>query len=119
MLQAFGWEAAGSPVRVMSFSYTALQRVERAAPGVQLVQLLDKAAAWPMLRRVVGSDWIVGPGIVELREHPRLGRSIRRSGRDLHVWTVNSESDLQICLDLGVRAVITDRPAYIADLLEA
>jgi glycerophosphoryl diester phosphodiesterase len=102
----------------MSFSYTALQRVERLAPEVPLVQLVDHAGYWPMLRRAIGKDWIVGPGIAELREHPRLGTRIARSGHDIHVWTVNTEADLQLCLDLGVKAVITDRPKAILGLLD-
>lgn len=118
MLRDFGWDRAGAPVRVMSFSFTALQRVERLAPEVQLVQLLDKPASWPMLRRVIGRDWIVGPGIKMLRDHPRVAESITRSGRDIHVWTVNKEKDLDRCLALGVKAVITDRPRLMLDLLE-
>ncbi len=117
MLRDFGWDRAGSPVRVMSFSFTALQRVERLAPDIQLVQLIEHAQYWPMLRRAIGKDWIVGPGIVELREHPKLGSRISRAGHDIHVWTVNTPEDLQVCLDLGVKAVITDRPAYILELL--
>jgi glycerophosphoryl diester phosphodiesterase len=102
----------------MSFSFTALQRIQRLAPGVELVMLVEKAHHWPMLRRVVGDDWIIGPGIEELRAHPGLRRSLQRSGRQLHVWTVNTEADLQLCLDLGVRAVITDRPAHLLELLD-
>ena len=117
MLGDFGWDEPGAPVRVMSFSFTALQRVERAAPGIQLVQLVDKYQYWSMLRRVIGPDWIVGPGIELLREHPRLARGITRSGRDIHVWTVNTDRDLQLCLDAGVKAVITDRPAYVLERL--
>ena len=101
----------------MSFSFTALQRVERLAPEVKLVQLIEHAQYWPMLRRAIGKDWIVGPGIAELREHPKLGSRISRAGHDIHVWTVNTPEDLQLCLDLGVKAVITDRPAYIRELL--
>jgi glycerophosphoryl diester phosphodiesterase len=119
MLRDFGWDRAGAPVRVMSFSFTALQRVERLAPEVRLVQLVDHAQYWPMLRRAIGKDWIVGPGIVELKEHRKLGTRIARAGHDLHVWTVNTEEDLRLCLDLGVKAVITDRPAYILGLLDA
>jgi glycerophosphoryl diester phosphodiesterase len=119
MLRDFGWDRAGTPARVMSFSYTALQRVERLAPEVPLVQLIDHAGYWPMLRRAIGKDWIVGPGIDELREHPKLGARITRAGRDVHVWTVNTEADLQLCLDLGVKAVITDRPKEIVGLLDA
>jgi glycerophosphoryl diester phosphodiesterase len=118
MLREFGWDQPGSPVRVMSFSFTALQRVERLAPDIQLVQLFDKPNQWPMLRRVIGKDWIVGPGIKILRQHPRLRESLKRSGRDIHVWTVNKEKDLQICLDLGVKAVISDKPRFMLDLLD-
>jgi glycerophosphoryl diester phosphodiesterase len=117
LLRDFGWDGIGSPARVMSFSYTALQRVERLAPGVPLVMLLDRASYWPMLRRVIGPDWIVGPGIDELAEHPRLGRSITRAGHLMHVWTVNTPAQLELCQELGVRAVISDRPAYLLELL--
>ena len=117
-LRHLGWDRAGSPARVMSFSWTALQRVERLAPDVPLVMLIEHAHTWLMLRRMIGSDWIVGPGIKELTEHPRLGPRITRAGHDMHVWTVNSDKQLDLCLELGVKAVITDRPAYILDLLD-
>jgi glycerophosphoryl diester phosphodiesterase len=121
LLDDFGWaDPSGggpSPVRVMSFSHTALQRMERLAPAVPVVQLIDKAQYWPMLRRAIGSDWLVGPGIDLLNEHPRLAERIAASGHDVHVWTVNTEPDLRRCQELGVRAVITDRPAYMLELL--
>lgn len=117
MLRDFGWDKEDAPVRVMSFSYAALQRVQRLAPGMELVMLIEKAHHWPMLRRVIGVNWGVGPGVDELRDHPWFGSRLVASGRDMHVWTVNTEDDLQLCLDHGVKAVITDRPAYLLDLL--
>ncbi|WP_232678408.1 glycerophosphodiester phosphodiesterase family protein [Nocardioides sp. R-C-SC26] len=117
MLRDFGWTRIGAPVRVMSFSFTALQRVERLAPEVPLVMLVDKPQTWPMLRRVVGDDWLLGPGIAMLREHPKLATRIAESGHDVHVWTVNTLADLELCRSLGVKAVITDRPAYMLDQL--
>lgn len=119
MLRDFGWTTADAPVRVMSFSFTALQRVERLAPDLPLVMLMDRPGYWPMLRRVIGQDWLLGPGISLLRESPRTVASMVRTGRDMHVWTVNNEADLQRCLDVGVKGVITDRPAHILDLLDA
>ena len=119
MLRDFGWDKPGSPVRVMSFSFTALQRVERLAPDIQLVQLVEHASAWPMLRRVIGKDWFVGPGIEVLRVHPRFAQRLVRSGHDVHVWTVNTQADLELCIRLGVKAVISDRPAYMLELLDA
>jgi glycerophosphoryl diester phosphodiesterase len=35
----------------------------------------------------------------------------------MHVWTVNTEGDVQVCLDLGVRAIITDRPKFVLEQL--
>src|SRR4051812_39009626 len=50
LLRDFGWDARDSPVRLMSFSWTALQRLERLLPDVRLVQLLERAQYWPMLK---------------------------------------------------------------------
>ncbi len=116
-LDDFGWAGADSPARVMSFSFNAVSRVRRLAPDLDVVMLVEKAHHWPMLRPLVGDDWIMGPGIKELRDHPGLGRHLVKAGREIHVWTVNTEDDLQICLDLGVTAVISDRPAHMLELL--
>lgn len=112
-LRHVGWDRGDSPVRVMSFSYTALQRVERLAPDLRLVMLIEKARHWPVIKPVLGPGWILGPGIGQLTQHPSFARKLVRTGRDLHVWTVNTDEQLQLCLDLGVKAVITDRPAYL------
>ncbi len=119
MLREFGWAGAGSPARVMSFSYVALQRVQRLAPDLPLVILVEKARHWPVLKPLVAEDWIVGPGISVLTKHPGFASRLAASGKEIHVWTVNSEAQLQTCLDLGVRAVITDRPRHLLDLLDA
>jgi glycerophosphoryl diester phosphodiesterase len=118
LLRHFGWDRPGSPARVMSFSRTALLRMERMAPCVPLVMLVERAHHWPVLRRRVAPDWLVGPGIRELTDHPWLGRRIIEAGHDLHVWTVNTPAQLELCLQLGAKAVITDRPAYLLDLLD-
>ena len=118
MLTDFGWHRPGSPVRVMSFSFTALQRVERLAPDVELVQLFDKESRWPMLRRAIGRDWVLGPGIKELVAHPRLARTLARSRHEVNVWVVNTPDELALCRSMGVTRVITDRPAYLLDLLD-
>lgn len=118
MLRDFGWDRAGSPARVMSFSYRALQRTRRLAPGMDVVMLIDKSHHWPALKPVVGDDWILGPGMGALRENPSFAARMARNKRPVHVWTVNTADDLRRCQDLGVRAVISDRPAYMLELLD-
>jgi glycerophosphoryl diester phosphodiesterase len=122
LLNEFGWAAPSggrpSPVRVMSFSHTALQRMERLAPAVSVVQLIEYPQKWPVVRRMMGPDWLIGPGIELLTEHPRLAERMAASGHPMHVWVINTEADLQRCQELGVKAVITDRPAYIIGILD-
>jgi glycerophosphoryl diester phosphodiesterase len=109
-LAEFGWTGPDSPVRVMSFSYVALQRMQRLAPDLQLVMLIERARHWPVLKPVLEEGWALGPGLLSLAKHPKFAQRLARTGRDLHVWTVNTRTELDLCLSLGVRAVITDRP---------
>jgi glycerophosphoryl diester phosphodiesterase len=118
-LAEFGWTGQDSPVRVMSFSHVALQRVQRLAPHLRLVMLIEKARHWPMLKPMVDTPWILGPGIDQLVRHPKFARKMRRTDRELHVWTVNTEEELDLCRSLGVRAVITDRPRAVLGWLHA
>ncbi len=110
LLDSYGWTRKGAPVRVMSFSYVALNRVKKLAPDLDVVMLVDKIYAWQLTRNLVGSDWIAGPGIDLLRENPRFRARLARSGRPIHVWTVNTPEDLDLCVELGVEAIITDTP---------
>jgi glycerophosphoryl diester phosphodiesterase len=102
----------------MSFSNVALQRMQRLAPGLRLVMLIDKARHWPMLKPLVEDGWILGPGIDALTRHPRFAEKMAHSGREVHVWTVNTEEQLDLCRSLGVSAVITDRPRAVLGWLD-
>lgn len=117
LLAEFGWTGPDSPARIMSFSWVAVKRVERLAPDLDVVYLMDRPGAWSRSRPVASPDWIAGPGVELLREHPGLIRKIGKQAR-LHVWTVNSADDIDLCLDLGVEAIITDRPAFAIDYLD-
>lgn len=110
VLGSYGWAGRDAPARVMSFSYVALNRVKKLAPDLEVVQLVDKVYAWQLTKNLVEDDWIAGPGIELLRENPRFRKRLVLSGRRIHVWTVNTTSDLDLCVDMGVEAVITDTP---------
>jgi glycerophosphoryl diester phosphodiesterase len=110
LLESVDYAGPGSPVRVMSFSPVALSRIKRLAPDLEVVLLIDRQYSWQMAMSVLGHGWIAGPGIDLIREHPRIARRLSRHGRRMHVWTVNSPQDLDLCLSSGVEAVITDDP---------
>jgi glycerophosphoryl diester phosphodiesterase len=117
LLDDFGWAGAGSPVRVMSFSGVALTRVRRLAPDLEVVLLMDRGVAWKVTKGMLGPGWIAGPDVRELRERPKLAGRLAAGGHRIHAWTVNTPADLELCLRLGVEAVITDTPAYIRSLV--
>jgi glycerophosphoryl diester phosphodiesterase len=113
LLSEFGWTGTDSPVRVMSFSYVALQRMQRLAPHLRLVMLIDKPRHWQMLRKLVGPDWVLGPNIDALTASPILVRQLTRDRHEKHVWVVNSAEQLKTAMSIRPRAIITDRPAFI------
>jgi glycerophosphoryl diester phosphodiesterase len=115
VLESFGRAGKNSPVRVMSFSPVALNRVKKLAPDLEVVLLIDRQYSWQMALSMLGPGWIAGPSIDLLRENPRLARRLRRRDRRIHVWTVNSPADLDLCARLGVEAVITDDPGRALD----
>lgn len=101
---------ADSPVRVMSFSPQALRRVRRLAPSLRTVLLLDRRAQrlrGGMLPLKVSA---AGPGIDLVRAHPAWVGRLRRAGAEVHVWTVDAAADVELCADLDVDVIITNRP---------
>ena len=120
LLDDFGWTGADAPARVMSFSWVALRRTRRLAPDLRLVYLFDGPTEWARVKPFAEPDWIAGPSIDLLRRYPDVVRRIRKAGTRLHVWTVNSDADIERCLAQDAEAVITDRPAAtVAYLSEA
>ncbi len=117
LLREYDLVGPDSPVRLMSFSAVAVTRMRKLAPELDVVLLMDRAAGWKSTRALLRSGWIAGPGIATVRAHPGAVRRVREAGHRVHVWTVNTESDLQLCLELGVECIITDRPAQVLSWL--
>ncbi|MFJ5041733.1 glycerophosphodiester phosphodiesterase [Streptomyces parvulus] len=121
LLKRFGLDApasaAESPVRVMSFSARSLHRVRAASPTLPTVYLMQFVS--PRLRdgRLPAGVRIAGPSIRIVRNHPAYIERLKRAGHQVHVWTVNDTDDVDLCADLGVEAVITNRPRAVLDHL--
>ncbi|MEV4335879.1 glycerophosphodiester phosphodiesterase [Streptomyces sp. NPDC049590] len=105
--------AAESPVRIMSFSARSLHRVRAAAPVLPTVYLMQFVS--PRLRdgRLPVGVGIAGPSIRIVRNHPAYVERLRRAGHQVHVWTVNEPEDVDLCVELGVDAIITNRPRAV------
>ncbi|MFG2132669.1 glycerophosphodiester phosphodiesterase [Streptomyces sp. NPDC048751] len=117
LLKRFGLDApasaAESPVRVMSFSARSLHRVRAVSPTLPTVYLMQFVS--PRLRdgRLPAGVGIAGPSIRLVRNHPAYVERWKRAGHQVHVWTVNEPEDVDLCADLGVDALITNRPRAV------
>ncbi len=104
-------EWAGRPaVRMMSFSQLAVRRMADLAPGVPTVQLIGKRLRPVRRELLLGSATAMGPGIALIRADPDFVADAHAAGKQVHVWTVNRPADMDLLRELGVDAVITDRP---------
>lgn len=121
LLKRFGLDAppadGPSPVRVMSFSARSLYRVRAAAPTLPTVFLMQFVS--PRLRdgRLPAGARIAGPGMRIVRNHPGYIERLHRAGHRVHVWTVNEPEDVELCVRLGVEAIITNRPKQVLSQL--
>ncbi|MER5909706.1 glycerophosphodiester phosphodiesterase [Streptomyces sp. NPDC001982] len=117
LLKRFGLDApasaAESSVRVMSFSARSLHRVRAASPTLPTVYLMQFVS--PRLRdgRLPAGVRIAGPSIRIVRNHPAYIERLKRAGHQVHVWTVNEPEDVDLCVELGIDAVITNRPREV------
>lgn len=99
---------------MMSFSSLAVRRFRRIAPEVPTVLLV--AAEQPVRRlldTVPPSASTVGLDIAIVRRQPQVVAEQQERGRSVFVWTVDDPVDVALCVELGVQAVITNRPGPV------
>jgi len=85
---------------------------------VPLVYLMDgsvplrfRDGSLPKGARVAGLDKEI------IRRWPKTVQRQHDRGNHVHVFTVDEEPDIDMCLKLGVDAIITNRPAFVRDRL--
>ncbi len=120
VLTEFGLHRAHVPgrpfVRVMSFSQRAIARMRQLCPQVPLVYLIEDSVplrfrdgSLPKGARIAGLDKEI------IRRWPATVKKLHDRGHQVYVWPVDDESDIDRCLELGVDAIITNRPAFVRD----
>ncbi|WP_306337296.1 glycerophosphodiester phosphodiesterase [Streptomyces sp. KL118A] len=122
LLKRFGLDAppaeGPSPVRVMSFSARSLHRVRAASPTLPTVYLMQFVSPRHRDGRLPEGVRIAGPAMRILRNHPSYVAKLKRAGHQVHVWTVNEPEDVELCAELGVDAIITNRPKQVLSQLD-
>ena len=116
LLRRYGWahksEEEGQRVRVMSFSRVSLRRLHHLAPAVPTVFLMDRVRRRYRDGSLPPGNLIAGPSIDVVRRFPRYVAKAQAKGHAVHDWVVNEQADLELCQELGVDVVITDRPEH-------
>jgi glycerophosphoryl diester phosphodiesterase len=107
-----------SPVAVMSFSEIALRRMRHYAPGVPRVMLMERVPVRFRKGFLPYGAKIASPSMEIVRKHPEYVRRVHRAGGQIYIWVVDRMDDLDLCAELGVDGVITNRPGRVLRQLE-
>jgi glycerophosphoryl diester phosphodiesterase len=100
-------------VRIMSFSSGALRRLRLLDPTVPTVLLLADAPVGRWVGPLPPEADIAGPSVRQLRRDAGLVARVHDAGAQVHVWTVDTDTDIDHCVALGVDVLITNRPAHV------
>ncbi|MDL9947404.1 glycerophosphodiester phosphodiesterase family protein [Gordonia sp. ABSL11-1] len=121
LLQEFGVasppSADHSRAVVISFSSAGVWRIRRHAPMLPTILLGDTARVLGGSAATAVGATGIGPSIDTLRHYPDLVDRAAAAGRVTYCWTVDELVDVQLCADLGVRWLATNRPAKVRDWL--
>jgi glycerophosphoryl diester phosphodiesterase len=102
-------------VTVMSFSELAMRRIHPLAPALDRVLLTEFIRPDRREGRLPIGVNIAGPGVRVVKANPGLVAAWHRRGYRVFVWTVNEPRDVDLMVELGVDAIITDRPRMVLD----
>jgi glycerophosphoryl diester phosphodiesterase len=102
-----------STIAVLSYATTSLRRVHVLAPALPTVLNLDRVPVRfrdGSLPRHVDA---VGLALPVVRAHPSLVGRFHAHGNRVHVFTVDAPQDIDLVLELGVDAVISNHPRRV------
>ncbi len=103
------------PVSVMSFSWSAVEKLRRINSEIPTTFLISERTRWFQAR--YSSAKTLAPGITVMRDKNELVAKARSLGKKVAVWTVDSQADVELCRDLGVDIVITNTPSQARSFL--
>jgi glycerophosphoryl diester phosphodiesterase len=105
----------GVRVTLMSFSELAMRRIRPLAPDLDTVLLTEFVRPDRREGRLPIGVSVAGPGIRVVKANPGLVAAWHRRGHRVFVWTVNEPRDVDLMMELGVDAIITDRPRMVLE----
>ena len=110
MLAGYGWDRAGSPVRIISFSMEALIKAGKLLPELERTYLQQFDFGEYETGKLPDGIEAFGPDIAMLKADPDFVARARDNGHEVHPWTLNDPEDIDYALSLGVQGFTTDFP---------
>ena len=113
-------------VLVSAFDHAPMAAFREACPEVATGATRREVIAFYALNRLGLGRLFRSPAVTLQVPFRYRGRAIvtpwlletsRRSNRRVQVWTVNDETEMEHLLELGVQAIMTDRPDWLLALL--
>lgn len=102
-------------ISIMSFSWGAIEKVKRLDPSIPTTYLMHHSTPLTLAR--LSSATAIGPGVDRVREEPELVSRIKKLGKSVSIWTVDRGEDVELCKELGVDILITNKPAHARTFL--
>ena len=114
-------------VCVGSFSDVRTRRIRALSRGRACTSMGPRATALARISSLARTVPMMGADCLQLpvRQYgvrlvdPLLVDAAHRRGLSVHVWTINTEDDMNRLLDIGVDGIMTDRPALLREVFAA
>ncbi len=110
LIEAYGLEER---CLISSDSYVQLEQVKKLNDKIKTGYIMSKV--YGDIYRCDAADFF---SIKSAYITDTIVKSAHAQGKEIHAWTVNKEYEVKRMKELGVDNIITDRPAYVRELIQ-
>ena len=109
-----------STVVIQSFDLKSLEIVKSLAPTLPTVFLFS-APTDPLIAAGTLPGYVdaAAPTSAFLRANPTYVASVHKTGKEVHTWTVDSPTDMDYLLDIGIDGIFSNRSDLVRERIDA
>ena len=109
-----------STIVIQSFELSSLQVIKTLAPTLPTAYLFS-APTDPLIAAGVLPSYVdaVAPTSAFLRASPTYVSSVHKSGKEVQTWTVDSTTDMDYLLDIGIDGIFSNRADLVRERIDA
>jgi glycerophosphoryl diester phosphodiesterase len=112
--------AGADPDRIVveTFEVDALRRVRELAPELAVGLLWVEVTPQNVAAEFDLAVGVSGPSIWSLFAAPDHVERCRERGIEVHVWTADDEEEVEALTEIGVDAIVTNRPGFVRQITD-